>query len=277
MPEMPEVENVRRGVLKRFRNSTVLGVGRGQHKLRKDFDDPTPLLGQHLVKINRRGKYLFFVFTDWVMMSHLGMSGAWTHVTPQGSVPKHTILVLTMKTESGAEFRLCYSDPRRFGMLALFRREIAGKWIAKELGLGVEPLGDRLTPEYLLEAMKSYRSDLKNFLLDQHIVAGIGNIYASEIAFRVGVNPAAKVKDCASKKMAKNLCSAIRDILTKAVEHGGSTIYSYQNAEGESGKAQNLHRVYGRTGKPCVHCHRKIVEITQGGRKSFYCPSCQPL
>lgn len=294
MPELPEVETVRAGLEPVLRGRRFVRV----EQRRKDLRFPLPerfaerLAGRKVTKLDRRAKYiLIHLEGNEVLAVHLGMTGRFsvsrqrgrgadqlgefTH--EHGNDAKHDHLVFTMS--SGAV--ITYNDARRFGYMTLIREsEIAHDAFFR--GLGVEPLGDALNPDYLAARAHGRKSDLKAFLMDQRIVAGLGNIYVCEALFRAGLDPwklAGRIATRTGKPTpaAERLVTAIKAVLQDAIRAGGSTLRDYKQANGELGGFQNSFEVYGREGEPCARpgCRGTVRRKTQGGRSTFYCPACQ--
>jgi formamidopyrimidine-DNA glycosylase len=294
MPELPEVETVRCGLDRVLRGRRILRV----EQRRKDLRFPLPerfaerLTGRRVSRLDRRAKYIL-VHLDQaeVLAVHLGMTGrfsisargsrkgdqlaGFTH--RHGGDPKHDHLVFTV---SGGAV-VTYNDARRFGYMSL----IAEGELEQDAffrGLGAEPLSDDLSPAYLARRARGRKTDLKAFLMDQRIVAGLGNIYVCEALFRAGLNPwkgASRLATKAGKATpsADRLAPAIKAVLLDAIRAGGSTLRDYRQANGDIGSFQNEFAVYGREGKPCARpgCRGTVRRRTQGGRSTFYCPGCQ--
>jgi formamidopyrimidine-DNA glycosylase len=291
MPELPEVETVRRGL-----EPAILGRRIVQVELRrKDLRFPFPkdfrerLEGAKIESLSRRAKYIL-AETDRRdrLILHLGMTGRFTILQPSGevSVPgefyddtaatgtadgPHDHVVFHL--EGGT--RIVYSDHRRFGLMDLERPGESHKLL---FGLGVEPLGNGLNAAYLAAAFAGKSAPLKAALLDQRIIAGLGNIYVCEALFRAGLSPRRKsgtlVKKSSPDPRLEVLVRHIRDILEEAIRAGGSTLQDYRNAAGEQGSFQQRFRVYDREGETCANGHR-VRRIVQSGRSTFFCPSCQ--
>jgi formamidopyrimidine-DNA glycosylase len=292
MPELPEVETVRRGL------APVL-VGRRITKLdarRPDLRFPLPerfrerLVGQTISGLDRRAKYLIAALSggeDLVM--HLGMTGRFTiqqgaeRETPgeyahgTGANPAHDHVVLHLSDKS----RVIYNDPRRFGFMVMMPHAERSEH-ALFRDLGVEPLGAELTADYLAARARGKKANLKAFLMDQRIVAGLGNIYVSEALFRAGLSPDRSASSLADRRggpteKAKLLVPAIRNVLRHAIDAGGSTLRDYRDANGASGAFQNKFAVYDRVGRVCAKpgCGGEIRRAIHSGRASFYCPRCQ--
>ena len=293
MPELPEVETVRRGLEPVLVGQRIVRVEQRRADLRIPFPENfgARLTGRTVETLTRRAKYILAHLDDGsVLIVHLGMSGRvsivgrdrkpgqlgeFTH--NQGNRDTHDHVVLRL--ESGIE--IVYNDPRRFGLMDL----TTSAGIATHpllAGLGVEPLGPDLTPALLAQHAAGRRSDLKSFLLDQRIIAGLGNIYVCEALFRTRLNPlraAACLATPTGKPNARTsaLIPHIQAILADAIEAGGSTLRDYQQADGSMGYFQHRFHVYGREGEPCMTpaCRGKVRRNVQAGRSTFFCPICQ--
>lgn len=286
MPELPEVETVRRGlqpVLEGRRLSRV-------EARRPDLRFPLPegfvqrLTGATITKLGRRAKYLMAELDRGeTLVMHLGMSGRFEIARPEGHVrpgefhyaadpdPKHAHVVF--ETEDGG--RVTYYDPRRFGYMHLIETDrIADHpWFA---GLGPEPLSDDFDAGLLRGAFAARRQGPKTLLLDQRIVAGLGNIYVCEALNRARISPFKPAGNLAFKRLAL-LVETVKDVLAEAIEAGGSTLRDYAAADGALGYFQHRFRAYDREGEPCLNpgCKGTIVREVQAGRSTFYCPTCQ--
>jgi formamidopyrimidine-DNA glycosylase len=284
MPELPEVETVRRGLEPVMAGVRIAAVEQRRHDLR--FPLPANfaarLEGRKVLHVNRRGKYLIVSLDNGeALIMHLGMSG---HFRVSPSPPRqgrgnaaHDHIVFRM--ENGA--RITYNDPRRFGYMDLIAESELERHplFAK---LGPEPLGNTFTPAYLAERALGRAIDLKAFLLDQHTVAGLGNIYVSEALHRAGLSPNRGARSLAMRsgkptERAERLVPAIRAVLKEAIAAGGSTLRDHRRTDGELGYFQHSFQVYGREGEPCRRkgCTGIIRRIIQGGRATFYCSVCQ--
>lgn len=293
MPELPEVETVRRGLAPFLVDATIAHVEQRRPDLRFPFPErfTDRLTGQRITGLDRRAKYLLCSLESGeVLIIHLGMSGRFTirpaganamqpgeflHETGGSAAHDHVVLTMT----SGAV--VTYNDPRRFGFMLLAD---AAKLEDHKLmrGLGVEPLGEALTAEYLAQRCKGKKTTLKAALLDQRIIAGLGNIYVCEALYRAGLSPrrtAGTLAGCGGRpsKRAISLVPEIKAVLDDAIIAGGSTLRDYQAPQGDLGYFQHSFAVYGREG---LECHREgcagtIRRIVQSGRSTFYCPACQ--
>ncbi len=230
--------------------------------------------GRTIERVGRRAKYLLVELTGGQMLLvHLGMSGSLTHrgqgFAPGPFDPRHDHIEFALDDGS----ILVYNDPRRFGLIKVVPTADLDK-ISELKHLGPEPLGPEFTASYLWQATRGRTLPIKNLLMDQRIVAGVGNIYASEILFRALVRPARR-----SGKITRNeagrIVTATRDILRQAIGSRGTTFRSYRDARGEPGKFARYLRVYDREGKPCPHCNTPIRSIPLGQRSTYYCPRCQ--
>lgn len=273
MPELPEVETVRRGL-----ESQIVGEYIASAEVRcREFRLPVTeglereVGGKRVFSVTRRAKYLLLRLEgDLMIILHLGMSGRLI-VRRQRSVAPHKHDHLVLYFGDGRE--LVLNDPRRFGLVLLTRWEeelAAHPFFA---GLGVEPLAAEFSPEYLKSALAKRTAPVKPALMDQRVVVGVGNIYASEALFRAGLHPETPANVCADRTDA--LVTAIREVLEAAIAAGGSTLRNYAQASGESGYFQHHFNVYGREGQPCFTCAAPIRRIVQAGRATFFCPACQ--
>lgn len=292
MPELPEVETVRSGLEPILQGRRILRV----EQRRKDLRFPLPerfaerLAGRRISRLERRAKYiLVHLDKSEVLAIHLGMTGRFSvdrkHKQSQlgefthehGHHAKHDHLVFTM---SGGAI-VTYNDTRRFGYMTLIpTAEIAQDAFFR--GLGVEPLGDDLNAAYLARRALGRKTDSKAFLMDQRIVAGLGNIYVCEALFRAGLDPSKGAARLATRTgkptaAAQRLVTAIKAVLQDAIRAGGSTLRDYRQTNGDIGSFQNAFAVYGREGQPCIKpgCRGTVRRKTQGGRSTFYCPACQ--
>ena len=282
MPELPEVETVRRGLVPVVQGQTIQHVQVNRPDLRWPFpkDMAKRLSQQTITMLRRRSKYLLADLSSGeTLLIHLGMSGRilssgdplGTFVTNHPSKQKHDHVVLDFS--NGA--RLTYNDPRRFGAMDMFEtvKERQNKHLHH---IGPEPLGNEFDVTYFADAAKSRKSPIKNVLLDQRIVAGLGNIYVCESLYRTGISPKKKACDISKERLGK-LVPHIRTVLEEAITAGGSSLRDFRQADGELGYFQHCFAVYGREGQPCLtlDCDGEIARVVQSGRSSFYCPKCQ--
>jgi formamidopyrimidine-DNA glycosylase len=266
MPELPEVETTVRGLARYLEGERLQRVAVNRADLRRPFPPGLvqSLTGARIIGLGRRAKYgLIDVDRGMTLIFHLGMSGRW-RIDPD-SPGKHDHLVL--ETGSGHTLALC--DPRRFGSVDLVATELLDKW-PPFAALGPEPLGDELTAEHLHEALVGRIAAIKLLLLDQRIVAGLGNIYVCEALFRAGVEPRT-----AARKVSRRLVPAIKAVLGEAIDAGGSSLRDYARPDGQLGYFSKQFDVYDREGEQCHGCNGTIGRIVQGGRSTWLCRKCQ--
>jgi formamidopyrimidine-DNA glycosylase len=271
MPELPEVEVIKRGLAPRLVGRRFLTVTVGNKTLRQ-ASPPEELVrwlpGRRLEELTRRGKYLVFRLEGGVtLLIHLGMTGRLLMGVPRNHEP-HVHVFFTL--EGG--MTVAFQDVRRFGQVLVFP---PGKPLVPLEQVGREPFSRRVTAEWLAERAQGRSRPLKNFLLDGRILAGIGNIYASEIMFAAAIHPATPA---GALKLADwvRVLEATRRILKRAIRQGGTTVNDYLNSHGETGLFQVELMVYGREGEPCQRCGKTIKRLVQAGRSTFFCPRCQP-
>jgi formamidopyrimidine-DNA glycosylase len=272
MPELPEVEVIRRGLAPRIVGRRVLGVARGDKLLRRQSPAAELrhwLQGRRIQELSRRGKYLVFTLEDGVhLLVHLGMTGRLL-LGPAPSPPRpHVHLVLQL--EEGLE--LGFQDIRRFGQVLVFP---PGQPLTPLEQVGREPFSSEVTAAWLTAQARGRSRPIKNFLLDGRVLAGIGNIYACEILFAARLHPATPVSRLTSGDW-ELVLQETRRILQAAINKGGTTVSDYLNSRGETGLFQLELQVYGRGGEPCLRCGAPIQRLVQAGRSSFFCPACQP-
>jgi formamidopyrimidine-DNA glycosylase len=285
VPELPEVETVRRGLAPVLVGRQIIAA----RALRPDLRFPFPerfaarLTAARAEALLRRGKYLIAPLdTGETLMAHLGMSGRFTVIVPEGERrpgdfyyanppdPTHTHVVLEI--EGGA--RIEYNDPRRFGFMDLL--PAAWEGAPPFAAMGPEPLGNSFSGAYLAAAFEGRSQSVKASLLDQRLVAGLGNIYVCEALHRTGISPKRAAGRIAAARL-EALATAIRAVLTEAIEAGGSSLRDYAQADGALGYFQHGFRVYDREGQACPtpDCGGTVRRMVQAGRSTFYCPSCQ--
>ncbi len=273
MPELPEVEICRRGLQPEVEGQTILGAVVRSPRLRLPLSATLgeTLAGQRVVAVRRRGKYLLLDcrggVEDGCLIIHLGMSGNLRFVpfdTPPGK-HDHVDIVFTGKI-------LRFADPRRFGVVLW---QAAGEAPHPLLAvLGIEPLGDEFTADWLFAATRRRAAPIKPLLMDSHLVVGVGNIYASESLFRAGISPL-RAANRISRERYGRLVPAIRQTLSDAIAAGGSSIRDYVHSDGGAGCFQVECAVYDRAGEPCRRCDGVVRQVRQGGRSTFYCAACQ--
>lgn len=271
MPELPEVEVIRRGLAPRFRNRRLLGLTLGTRPLRRASSAEELhhwLVGRSLKDIRRRGKYLLFLFEGGVtLLIHLGMTG---RLLPNAALEPESHVHAIFHFEGGET--LVYQDVRRFGQILVYPPGVFPDPLAR---VGREPFSPHLDPGWLQEQARGRRRPVKNFLLEGRTVAGLGNIYASEILHAAGIHPETPAGELDLAQWARILRET-RRILKEAIRLGGTTVNDYLDSRGETGLFQLALRVYGRAGEPCRACGTPIERLVQAGRSTFFCPRCQP-
>ena len=282
MPELPEVETVRRGLQPAMQDQKIVRAEVNRPDLRWRFpsDMAQRLTGARVVRLWRRSKYILLdLDSKETLIVHLGMSGRMLvsgqqigefyqeHPAPE----KHDHVVFHMENDT----RVTFNDARRFGAMDLApTAEVeAHKMLS---GLGPEPLSNYLNDTYLVAALAGRNAPIKTALLDQRLIAGLGNIYVCEVLFRAKISPMCKAKDL-SKEQVSTLVPIIRTVLEEAIEAGGSSLKDYRQTGGELGYFQHSFHVYDRESQPCTNagCGGTIARVSQSGRSSFYCPACQ--
>lgn len=270
MPELPEVETVRRGIAPHVRGRIVTGVRLRELRLRWPVARSIgrTLSGQRLLDVSRRAKYLLLALDRGHLLIHLGMSGH-LRVVPAGRpADRHDHLDIVL--DSGACLR--FHDPRRFGSVLWTTRPPEQHPLLR--GLGPEPLSDGFNGGYLHECARGRRLAAKSFIMDSRTVAGVGNIYASEALYRAGIHPSRPAGRISLRRY-DGLAEAVRDTLEDAIERGGSSLRDFLDEDGNPGFFVPLLRVYDREGKPCTGCGEAIRRRIIGQRASYYCATCQ--
>ena len=270
MPELPEVETVRIGIENRVGSRRIVGV----NVLRYDLRLPIPrnlsniILDCKITSFSRRGKYLLlYLDSDYVLLFHLGMSG---RITVKTGAPialyKHDHLVVNFEDN----VTLVYNDARRFGLIDVFPRKSLDSHRLLRF-MGPEPLSKAFDSSLLASRLNNRKTNIKSALMDQKIVAGIGNIYACEALFHARISPKRRAENVQGER-AKRLTIALKLVFEKAIESGGSSLRDYVNPSGQLGYFQHNFSVYGREGYECFECGKIIKKIIQSGRSTFYCP-----
>ena len=285
MPELPEVETVRRGLEPVLVGATLTRVRQNRPDLRFPFPDRfvERLDGAVVERVDRRAKYLLMpLSTGETWVSHLGMTGRFTldgaqlgeFVEPAPIVGKHEHMSLC-SVRGATMTRVGFADVRRFGFMGLIASDAveAHPWFA---GLGPEPLGNGFSGAHLAEAFAGKKQNIKVSLLDQRNVAGLGNIYVCEALYRARISPLTPAGKLTKPRL-ERLATVVREVLADAIAAGGSTLRDFANADGGQGYFQHRFDVYGREGKPCLgeDCAGVVKRIVQGGRSTFWCPACQ--
>jgi formamidopyrimidine-DNA glycosylase len=270
VPELPEVETTRRGIRTALRGRQVTEFVLRDHRLRWPVDHALAkiLPGQRVRDVRRRAKYLLIELDGGTLIAHLGMSGS-LRVLPAGTPwLKHDHYELRL--DRGGCLR--FNDPRRFGSL----HWVTGDPLEHPLlaGLGPEPLAREFDGAYLASRARGRRVAIKQFLMDQRIVVGVGNIYASEALFRAGIHPRRAAGRVSTERYAR-LAVAVKAVLGEAIKQGGTTLRDYVNADGMPGYFRQELFVYERDGQPCRRCGTPIRKLAQGQRSTYFCPACQ--
>ncbi len=270
MPELPEVETTRAGISAALGRRTVRSVRVHEPRLRQ----PVPaslaeiLTGSRLAAVKRRAKYLLFEFPSGNLLVHLGMSGSLRVVPAATPRLKHDHVELVF----GPKHCLRFRDPRRFGLMLWTNKDPHTHPLLARLG--PEPLSNEFDGRHLYTLSRDRRAAVKNFIMDGHIVVGVGNIYASEALFRAGIHPA-RAAGRVSRARYAALVDHIKDVLREAIAAGGTTLRDFVRNDGEPGYFRHNLRVYGREGEACITCGSAIVNRTIGQRSSFFCRQCQ--
>jgi formamidopyrimidine-DNA glycosylase len=276
MPELPEVETTRRGIEPHLKNRIIKDIIIRQPNLR--WPIPAHIAstypGQEIIAVNRRGKYLLIQTknkqtANSTLMFHLGMSGS-LRILEQSVLPgKHDHVDILLDNKKLLRFH----DPRRFGSLLECPAEqpLSHRLLAQ---LGPEPLSDEFSGDYLYQHSRNRNFSIKSYIMDSHIVVGLGNIYATETLFESGIHPT-RAAGKISRKRYTTLVIEAKKIIDNAIQKGGTTLRDFVNATGNSGYFQQQLKVYGRENQPCVHCQTPIRRIKQSQRSSWYCPQCQ--
>ena len=271
MPELPEVETVRRGLEKLILGKKISYIDIRYPKMIKtdlpEFQKEMP--GQVIQSIGRRGKYLLFYLSDKVLISHLRMEGKYFYYPDQVPERKHAHVLIHF--EDGGT--LVYEDVRKFGTMELLASELLEAYFVSKK-LGPEPTEQDFDLEIFRGALKKSKKPIKSHLLYQTLVTGLGNIYVDEVLWRAKVHPS-RTSNSLSTQEARKVHDEIIKVLGEAVEKGGSTIRTYTNAFGDDGTMQEFHQVYDKTGQACSRCGAIIEKIQLGGRGTHFCPKCQ--
>tara|TARA_R110000796_G_scaffold10756_1_gene36145 strand:+ start:977 stop:1822 length:846 start_codon:yes stop_codon:yes gene_type:complete len=280
MPELPEVETVRRGLAPVMEGQRIERVVQNRANLRFPFPErfAERLTGAQIMHLGRKAKFLTLALsTDEVLVMHLGMTGRFTvagdklgafhHET--GTDPRHDHVVFDLSNSA----RVTYNDPRRFGFMELWP---AAQFQAypRLMAMGPEPLSNGFSEAYLNAALKGRKTPIKSALLDQSVIAGLGNIYVCEALWRAGVSPRRSAATIPGQRAAR-LVPAINDVIAEAIAAGGSSISDFASASGELGYFQHSFAVYDREGDACRNCGKPVQRIVQSGRSSFFCSACQ--
>jgi len=270
MPELPEVETTRRGIAPHIEHHNVSSVTVRNRKLRW----PVPkglnktLAGHSLQGVDRRGKYLLLNFAHGTLIMHLGMSGSLQIVTADTPLRKHDHVDIAF--DNGNILRL--HDPRRFGSIHWTTNDVLEHDLLCKLG--PEPLDKTFNADLLWQQSRKRKVAIKQFIMDSHIVVGVGNIYASESLFKAGIHPrraAGKV----SHERYEALVNAIKNVIRAAIKQGGTTLRDFTGSDGKPGYFKQQLNVYGRKGEPCTRCGKPVTHCVMGQRATYYCTQCQ--
>lgn len=269
MPELPEVEVTRRSFAEKIRGARILRASPGKPLRWPLGIAPEMLVGRTVREVGRRGKYLLLWLDEGLVLLHLGMSGSlsFSNDPPEPGAHDHFDLVTTAGT-------LRLHDPRRFGAVVWSESQHSDPAHKLLSHLGVEPLGDDFDAARFYAGLRSRQAPIKQVLLSGDVVVGVGNIYASEVLFLSGIRPTVRANRI-SRIRSDRLHAAIRSVLARAVERGGTTLRDFSNALGESGHFQLEAAVYGMAAQPCSRCGTPIRKIVQGQRSTFFCSVCQ--
>ncbi len=273
MPELPEIEVLRRSLRPMLVSERIVGLRIRNPALREPLDRRRlgrRVRGRRIVELRRRAKYLLIDLEGgYTLVVHLGMSGRLTLVAGDSPVQQHEHVAFRLAGGG----RLAFRDPRRFGLvLALPTRRLEAD--RHFVSLGIEPLGEELSGGTLAGLARGRRGPVKNFLMDGRLIVGVGNIYASEALHRAAVHPRRSVARISLQSW-QRLAAAVQVTLRQAIAEGGTTLNDFADGQGRSGYFQVSLRVYGRQGEVCARCGRAVRRIVMAGRSTFYCPGCQ--
>ena len=270
MPELPEVETTRRGIAPHMTGRTVTGLVLRERRLRWPVSPELAdiLTGQVIQRVERRAKYLLLRTDPGCVLLHLGMSGSLRLLPTDHPAQKHDHVDIQLDSD----YCLRFNDPRRFGALLWTSQPPEQHRLLRDLG--PEPLGPEFSGAYLYALARGRKSPVKPFIMDGHIVVGVGNIYANEALFMAGISPLRAAGRIALSRY-EALATAIRDVLSAAIMQGGTTLRDFVGSQGEPGYFARQLRVYGRHGLPCRRCGQPIRQRRLGQRASYYCPHCQ--
>lgn len=275
MPELPEVETVCNGLRPHLEQRRIISVTLNRPNLRTEFHPKFKELvsGRKVQNLNRRGKYMILQMDQGALIMHLGMSGSFRVAGSAFETQKHDHAVFMTDQDKA----IIYNDPRRFGFIDWVETENAYKPFQI---MGPEPLGNAFSAPVLKTRLKGRNSPIKTALLDQSVVAGLGNIYVCEALYRAGISPLKKAQAVPLLKL-ERLCAAIKDVLREAIASGGSSLRDHKGVDGTMGYFQHRFDVYDQEGKTCLYCTKQlqmekaIIRIVQAGRSTFYCPNHQ--
>ncbi len=267
MPELPEIETIRTGMAVNVGAKIInIDINRDEIIKLRDYE-PEELLNKTISEVKRRGKFLIFVLEKhYNLVFHLGMSGRFYMIKPEEEITEpHVHVIVYLDNQN----RLLYQDARRFG----------GVWLAQDLTalfdhMGLEPLAPEFSAQYLYDITRNRKIAIKSLLLDQHLIAGIGNIYADESLFRAGIRPDKSAGSLTSDET-KRLCKAVKDVLKNSIKERGTTFRDFRDGYNNTGNFQNFLQVYGKTNEKCPACDTILIRQVIGGRSTHYCSNCQ--
>lgn len=268
MPELPEVETCRSGIAPHLVKQQIAAIEIRTPRLRWPVPELHGLIGQQILSVERRGKYLKLVCSAGYILIHLGMSGSLRILQESQQPGKHDHIDLV--TATGLILR--YNDPRRFGCWLFHNNPHTDHPLLAELG--PEPLTESFNATYLYQLSRKKSAPIKSLIMDSHVVVGVGNIYACESLFKAGINPKRAAGKVTQEKTGR-LVAAIKGVLAAAISQGGTTLRDFTDSNGKPGYFKQQLLVYGRQGEPCYNCGHSIKNVRIGQRSSFFCPHCQ--
>ena len=276
MPELPEVETVCLALSKILNNSKVIDIRIFRKDLRWNIKENLEKDLRQKIFNNpyRRGKYILIpTYDEYILLIHLGMSGTIKILSGKYNLSKHDHVIIHIKNQNNKTFSIIYNDPRRFGYIDFFHKtKIKNHFLLKKLG--VEPLDKNFTVHYLQKQIHKKSKCIKNFIMDQSIIAGIGNIYASEILHRANINPLRSVNDL-NKEHLKSVINATKFILKKSIMVGGTSIRNHLQPDGTLGYFVQKLQVYGKDKYKCNKCDNFVTQINISNRSTYFCSNCQ--
>ena len=270
MPELPEVETTCAGIRPHLLNAKVSSVVVREFRLRWPIDKHIhkKIHEKVLISVERRAKYILLNFTDGMLVIHLGMSGSLRVLNSKLSPKKHDHVDIIFNNRK----ILRYHDPRRFGAILWIEGGLEKHKLFVKLG--PEPLSLDFNADYLFTRSRKRKVTIKQFIMDAHVVVGVGNIYANEALFGAGIHPCREAGSV-SKKRYQILVEQIKEVLAKAIQQGGTTLKDFQGPDGKPGYFVQELQVYGRLGEPCLSCGRKLEEVRLNNRSTIFCRKCQ--
>lgn len=286
MPELPEVETVKNGLKKIIQNGKILKI----EQMRKNLRYPMPQkftsrnIGEQIINVKRKAKYILVEMSNnETIIIHLGMSGSMGTEQKQtlsyhkhSRIKKHDHVIFHIQNKKKENIKIIYNDPRRFGSITQTKTKELNKHKLFQ-NIGIEPLSTKLNEKFLKEKFENTKASVKSVLLNQKIIAGLGNIYVCEALWRTGINPTRNANSIIDAKILKQLCQHIVNVLNEAIIAGGTSLKDHKNINGKPGYFQNQFCVYNREQKKCKKkkCKGKITRIKQIGRSTYFCPQCQ--